>query len=407
MEYPIIIIGSGVAGLYYVKKFSPVNYLILERENRIGGRVFNIKWNNRQISLGGGVIKPTNKYTLDLCKEYGLETSEFSSSYHFVDYEGNIPTIPNEKYFYNENKNIIEFMRKVYRQNSNEIKRMKLSFNEFLEKYFNFKISKTIKKNLLYLSDLNADPGQVLQDDVIHELLRVADFKLMSIKSGGYTLLLKKLLEKIDQNNIKLNTCVVSINRIAKKYQLVCSDGSNYYCEKLVIATEKNPHIQLNIPNISSIYNLVDGCEYIRVYSYWKNGHGLTSSMRTQNLPGKVILIDDKVLMACYTEYYNAKRLLKLLEKNSKEDQLQIIYDLLNNSGITVPKPDDIIFKFWNVGTHYLNPNTDFKIMRNMIKNMALEENVYLVGEIFASTHGWVDSAIESVELLYNETNNA
>ncbi len=402
MEYSTIIIGAGSAGLYYVKKFKPENYLILDREDRIGGRIYNKKWNGTQISLGGGVIKPTNKYTLNLCKEYGLETSEFISSYHFIDYLGKTP---NEKNFYKENKIIIDFMRQVYKKNKEEIQRLKLTFDEFLLYYFNFEVSKVIKKNILYLTYLNADPGYVLEDETIYELLRVSDFKLCFIKNGGYTSLLDKLKEGVEQN-IKLNTNVKIINRVGKKYILECDNGLVYSCDKLVIATEKNPNIFINIPNVNNIYKLVDGCEYIRVYAYWKNGHKIKNSIKTQNLPGKVILMNDKVLMACYTEYYNAKRLYKFLVKNNKDDQLNIIFDLLNNSGISVDRPDDITFKFWKVGTHYLNPNTDFTDMRNKIKDLAINENVHLIGELFASSHGWVDSALESVELLYNEIKN-
>ncbi len=398
-----IIIGSGFAGLYYVHKFKPEEFLILERENRIGGRIYNIEWNGSNISLGGGVIKPTNKYTLELCKEFGLETSDYVSSYHFLDYQGDIP---NEKQFHKDNKIIIDFMRNIYNKNINEIIRLKLSFDEFLLKYFDFKISKVIKKNLLYLSYLNADPGYVLESETIYELLRVSDFKLSFIKSGGYNSLLDKLIDKVGRKNIKLNTCVVTINRKISKYEIICSDETIYTCDKLIIATEKNPKISINIPNVNSIYEMVDGCEYIRVYGYWKNGHGLTNSNRTQNLPGKVIKMDDKVLMACYTEYYNARRLHNLLSKNSKKDQMDIVYNLLINSGINVPKLDDIIYKYWNIGTHYINPTVKFKDLRNKIKKLAKEENVYLIGELFASSHGWVNSALESVVLLENEINN-
>ena len=58
--YETIIIGAGFAGLYYAYKFNPKKYLIIERENRIGGRVYNIKWHDVQISLGGGAIKYDN-----------------------------------------------------------------------------------------------------------------------------------------------------------------------------------------------------------------------------------------------------------------------------------------------------------------------------------------------------------
>ena len=107
--------------------------------------------------------------------------------------------------------------------------------------------------------------------------------------------------------------------------------------------------------------------------------------------------------MTCYTECDRASELNNLLEKNNKEQQIEIIYKLMINSGIQVEKPDDFIYVYWGVGTHYPKPNLDFKNMRKQIKNVATELNIYLVGEVFAESHGWVDCALESVNSLFND----
>lgn len=402
MEYHTIIIGAGFAGLYYINKFNVQNYLVLERENRIGGRVFNIQWNNSQISLGGSVVKYSNKYTLDLCAKYGLETDEFVSIYHFVDFEG---TIPNEKDIFDSNKKIIKYLRNLYKKHSDEVIKLKLTFDEFLLKYLDFDVYRMIKQRLLYLTYLNADVQYTLDNETIYELLRIEDFKLKYIKPNGYTILLEKIKQSIPDSNIKLNTNVTKINRLGSKYFISCSNGQSYVCERLVLATEKNPKISIDIPNVNQVYDMVDGCEYIRVYAYWKNGHGITNSIKTQNVPGKVIVINPNILMACYTEYYNASRLYKLFGKNSKEDNINLITSILNNSYIKVSAPDDFMFKFWNVGTHFFIPGTTFDHLRSEIKNIATNLNVHLIGELFAESHGWVDSAIQSVELLYDDLN--
>ncbi len=252
---------------------------------------------------------------------------------------------------------------------------------------------------------MDADVEYVLQDENINELLRVAEFKLKSIKNGGYTLLLNELLEKLEnyKDKIKLNCNIIKISKIDNNFLIEDSKGEQYICNKLVIATPKNNNIQFDfkddiklLSRINNIYDSVSGKSYIRVYTYHEKGHGLKNSMFTSNIPGKVIIMSKKIIMACYTESINALELYNLLLKNNKQKQLDIVFKLLKNSNIHVSKPNDIIYHFWDIGTHYINPNVNYNELKKNIQELT-KENIILIGELFASNHGWVDSAIESV----------
>jgi monoamine oxidase len=400
-----IIIGAGIAGLYYVYKSKINDYLILEKNDRIGGRIYNIKWNNEQISLGGGVIKEDNHNTLTFVKELKLENNllDFTSIYHFVDLKGNEP---NENLYHKSNKTIIDYLRKVFNEKKDEIKNLSLTFKQFLLYYLDYNVYKIVHDSILYKSYMDADVNYVLQDENIYELLRVSEFKLKSLKNGGYNLLINKLLEKLGnyKNKIKLNCNIIKISKINNNFIIENSNGEKYNCNKLVIATPKNNNIQFDFYNtelinrINNIYNSIDGKPYIRVYTYHEKGHGIKNSMFTSNIPGKVIIMSDKIIMACYTENANALELYNLLYKNNKNKELQIniVYNLLKNSNIHITKPDDIIYKFWDIGTHYINPNINYNKLKKNIQELT-KENIILIGELFARNHGWVDSAIESV----------
>ena len=54
--YDYIVIGAGIAGITYSYTNKSDNFVILERNDYIGGRILNISWHDEQISLGGGVI---------------------------------------------------------------------------------------------------------------------------------------------------------------------------------------------------------------------------------------------------------------------------------------------------------------------------------------------------------------
>lgn len=397
-----IIIGAGIAGIYYIHKFKLTDYIILEKDDRIGGRIFNITWHDKQISLGGAIIKYSNNNTLKLIKELNFELTSFSSSYHLIDLDKNL----SKEEIYNSNKIIIKYLRKIYKKNKNEIIKMSLSFKEFLLKYLDYQISRPIIDNLLYKTYLDADVSYTLKDETIYELLRIDDLKLFSINNGGYTLLLNKLIEKNKIKNILTNKNVIKIEKNEDKF-LVYTLNEIYSCNKLVLATDKYAKINFNFDlgcEITDIYNLVNSSAYIRIYTYHKNGHGLTYSIRTSNIPGKINIINDNILMACYTESYDAIELQKILEKNNKIDQIEIIYKILLNTNINITKPDDIIHKFWNCGIHYFEPNTNYNKMREKIKLLS-SKNIYLIGELFSSSHGWVDNALDSVNKLYEDIN--
>lgn len=409
MIYDEIVIGAGVAGLYWVSKTKPTNYLLLEKSNRIGGRIYNIEWNESQISLGGGIIKSSNNYTIELANEYGLDLADGISKYEMIDWvkeDGNDTDKPNEDDFYTLNSNLIKYLKKIYQTNKKEIVDNKINFEEFLDLYVELKISHLIKSNLLYKTYFNADVSSVLYDE-IDELLRTSNFHFKYIKNGGYTLLLDKLIDIVGKKNIITNTNVIEIKKQLETYEIVTDTNIIYKTKKIILATESNNGIIYNFSNqettnkLNQLYQIVSGSKYIRIYSYHTNSHGLKYSYKTSGLAGKVIKINDNILMCSYTEDIDAIRLKKLLKNKPKETQCKIIYELLNKCGIPITKPDDIIIKFWVSGVHYNNPGYDKRIKKSLISELK-KENIIVIGECISDSHGWINSALESVELVLN-----
>ena len=413
MIYEEIVIGAGIAGLYWICKTKPANYLVLEKSNRIGGRIYNIEWNGCQISLGGGIIKASNKYTIELANEFGFNLASGISKYEMIDWvevnksdKTDKTDKPNEDNFYTLNTNLIKYLKKIYQSNKREIDNDGINFEEFLDLYVELKISQIIKSNLLYKTYFNADVYSVLYDE-IDELLRTEDFHFKYIKDGGYTLLLEKLIKIVDKKNIKTNTNVIEIKKQSEIYEIITSTNVIYKTKKIVLATESVNNIIYNFSNhetmnkLNHLYRMVSGSNYIRIYSYHANSHGLKYSYKTSGFVGKVIIINNNILMCSYTEEIDAIRLKKLLKNKSKETQCDIIYKLLNKCDIPITKPSDIIIKFWNSGVHYNNPGYDKQIKKSLMSELK-KENIIVIGECISDSHSWVNSALESVELVLN-----
>jgi hypothetical protein len=406
ITYDEIIIGCGIAGLYWCYKTKPSNFLILEKSDRIGGRVFNIDWNGFQISLGGGIIKSTNDLTIKLSNELNLELGNSKSKYHMIDLETRTENInkPNEDNFYESNKIIIKYLKKTFEKNKDQIKKNKLTWNEFLDLYLDLKTSTTIKLNLLYKSYSCADIESVFEHE-IDELLRTGDFNILFIKQFGYTGLLNKLVDIVNKTNILTNNEITHIIKEDNLFKIITKQNQIFMAKKIILATEAKSNINFELGEstnnkLNSLYKMSSGSNYIRVYSYHCNSHGLECSYRTNGLVGKVIVINPNVLMCCYTEESQAVELNNLLSKNSKQEQIEIIYKLLKNSSIPIKtKPDDIICKFWSSGIHYNTIDYDEENKINLQKKLR-DSNVIVIGESVSNSHGWVNSALESVDFI-------
>ena len=83
--FDFIIIGGGIAGLYSAYKIKKNNprkkILLLEANNRLGGRAGNVNFHGESIPIGAGVgRKNKDKLLLSLLKELKIQYNDFIAS---------------------------------------------------------------------------------------------------------------------------------------------------------------------------------------------------------------------------------------------------------------------------------------------------------------------------------------
>jgi hypothetical protein len=399
--YDYIVIGAGIAGLTYAYRNKSNNFIILEKNDYIGGRIKNIKWNDSFISLGGGVFLPSHSYVLDLCREFNIETKDYTSIYHLNDLKGDTPNNP---LYYKDFEIIYKSLVKKYYKHEKKIKEQKLNFTQFLELYFDYSIYEIIINNSLYSTNFNADPGLFLENEFLYDCLRIKDDKMMFIKSNsetenGYDLIINNIIKNIGINNIKINTNVSLINFKDNLYEII-SNNQSFLTKKLVLATDIKSNIKFNLPNqiiciLNKLYKNIGYEPYIRIYSYHRDGHNLKNSCKTRGIIGKTIIMNKNILMICYNESYYATNLNNLLNNKSKENQIEILYKLFKNHNLEITKPDDIYIQYWEVGMHYSKPGFSIDEDLGLLKN---NHNLEVIGELVAKSHGWVNSALSSIK---------
>lgn len=410
--YDYIIIGGGLAGLYAYERLKEkdftLNILLLEKNNRIGGRMKEQEFHGTNIKLGGGIVDDNCYNMLKILKKYKINTNESD----FIHIDTNLPKFDMNgmiasikyRYFEETGKNIKITSIWPFSAMTVPKKRLSLTVDEFLKKHYH---EETIKLFYLYADYLDF-PNQDINDFImaypIDDLKRVP----MHICSFKFNDLLSKLSHK---KNIVLEYEVKNIKKVKCKPQSgygelieeeVFSVNEQYYSRNIITATTVNCLKRLFK---YEFLNEIKSVPFYRKYIYSDN---LTDypygEIMAKNEIKKMIKFTDNVIMAVYCESDNAQFWYKVQEEEKNKPNLsnKIFLKLLkeNNPKLEMNILDEI-HQYWNEGIHYYTPNTMDR-EQWIISHMNPEPNVYVIGEMMGIKQGWMEAALESVVLLFD-----
>jgi hypothetical protein len=392
MIYDYIIIGSGFGGLYTaynIKKTQPEKkFIILEKNNEIGGRCGYISFHGMNVPIGAGIgRKDTNPLLIELCKELKINIKETLS---VVEYSSVL-----ENYF--DINKILEYLRKKYNKNKQMYRKM--TFREFgtsiLGEYY---------YNLFVLSNGYSD----FEDASVPETLY--DYGIEDNAGGWIKLfipwseLLQKMVQHIHPENIIFNKEVHGIAKMIDKYD-VMTTGTTYSTNKIIIATTING-IRKLLPQYP-IYKQIHGQPFIRIYAKFDKSIELYVKEYTV-VPyplQKIIPMNHEkgIYMIGYADNKNAMILHDYIRNNSNKN---IIFQKLVEKSLGIPENYaqiiDMIYIFWENGTHYYEPLSDEYDDREEFIRLAQkpEPNIYVAGEAVSKCQGWVEGALESVKAI-------
>jgi len=403
--YDIIIIGSGMSGLYTaynIQKVSPnTSFLILEKFHKewIGGRTSNETFYGTQVVTGAGIgRKDTNPLLIHLMKELRIPFREFHS---IMDYSPLFKPVDVEK--------VINQLRLLYKKHTDL---HELTFKQFFIKMLGNNEYKQFIISAGYTDYENADLYETLYNYGMDD------------NKGGWTGLfipwkrmVHTLYDKIGSSHFKFHNNIVSIQKIREKpclFEIINEKGAAYYCNKVVLATTISG-IQKLISDKHGIYNQIHGQTFLRLYGKFNKKSATIMQQYVPNymiVPGplqKIIPIDANkgVYMIAYSDNVNAI-LLKDHLKNTTENR-KLYCDLIEKS-IGIPSGSLVIIAikdfYWPIGTHYYEPlhKSQFK-NRNAFLKIAQhpEKGLLVVGEAVSRYQGWTEGALMSVEAVLNK----
>jgi hypothetical protein len=397
MIYDVIIIGSGISGLYAaynIKKMSPdTSFLILEKYKKkwIGGRTSNESFYGAEIVTGAGIgRKSKDKLLYKLLDELDLKTYEFTSTPH---YSSLIQPL--------DLKKVMTYLRAAYKT----IKGPPPSFRNFAKPILG---EKTYNQFIL-----TAGYSDFEEEDAYETLYAYGmEDNYLPLKAFyvPWRKMVLKLAAKIGPAHFKFSN---TASKITKTHDNPCrfiidtEQGHKYMCNKVIVATTISG-IRKLLPN--PIYKDIEGQPFLRLYGKFSKQSIPVLKEYVKEctyLPGplqKIIPInpDSGIYMIAYNDNNNTLAL-----KNDLDDTAQnrdFYCHLLEKSlGICGGSLHLISIKsfYWPIGTHYYKPLNEglYKDRDEFIdRAQHPEKGILVIGEVVSKHQGWTEGALDSVK---------
>ena len=395
MLYDVIVIGAGIAGLYAAtrmrKKLGPhARILVLEKHKRrwVGGRADNELFQGVNVVSGAGIgRKAKDRLLMELLREYKIPHSEFTVSKQYA------RTIETPV----DTKATLKFLRLVFARDPR--KWQGKSFKQFASAVLGERAYNEYMVCAEYTDYEHAD---------VYETLYM--YGLEDNESGwkGVKIPWHDLIEKMAKTlDIQFSRDVNRVLPVTEDYFIVeTEDERRYDCSQVIVASTITSLRKL-FPKCR-MYKEIEGQTFLRLYGKFDKQSAEIMSREVPKMtivPGplrKMIPMGEGVYMIAYTDNKSAEKLKPVLP-NTMENREFFCRMLEKALGIekNTLKMTAMREYYWSVGTHYYKPRQYIdkpyeEFLRNLQHPMP---GVTVVGEVVAENHGWVEGALESVEL--------
>ena len=395
MKYDIIIIGSGIAGLYAaynIKKTSPnTSFLILEKNKKkyIGGRVKTDLFYGTEIVTGAGIgRKKKDKLLYKLLNELKFKTNEFKFKPFYSNMFKPISV-----------KDTIEYLKAEFKK----YKGPRVTFKQFAKNLLGDKVYDQFLLSVGNTDYENADIYDTLYDYGMDD-----DYCCFNAFRVPWRQLIMRMAKIIGKNHFRFSTNVSEIRSDALENTFIINSDNKkqYKCDKVIIATTITG-IRALLPY--PIYNKIEGQPFLRLYGKFnKNSIPIMKEYVKGYtcLPGplqKIIPMnpDNGIYMISYSDNKNTLKLKNNLE-NTKDNR-NLCCELLETA-LGIPKNSlnltAIKAYYWQIGTHYYKPlnQSIYKDRSEFIKiAQHPKKGILVVGEVVSKNQGWVEGALKSV----------
>lgn len=401
MSYDIIIVGSGLAGLYSaynILKMDPgCKILILEQYNRkwLGGRSSNETFYDTTIVTGAGIGRRDKDYLLlDLLKELKIPSKP-------------CPVYKNYSSAIKEPVDILAVMRLLRKEYKKCKVPPKCTFKEFAKKVLGSKMYDAFTTSAGYTDYENEDVYETLFEYGFEDNGEWMGFTL------NWKRLVETLYEKIGPTNFLFEEKVVSlVNQRDGLFQIVTGKCDKFISQKVIIATTITGVMNL-VPGAKkrdSIYRQIHGQPFLRMYGKFnkKSADIMREKVPCQTIvPGPMhkmipMSFEKGVYMIAYADNEGATFFKDHLE-NTPENRAY--WCECTEKALDIPSGTLVLQGikdfYWPIGTHYYGVLKGYKSRAEFIKKAQHPmAGLLVVGELISENQGWTEGALESVKAV-------
>lgn len=430
MIYDIIIIGGGIGGLYtaykLLQKNNKLNILLLEKNNYLGGRIktFRKKINdhNYQFEEGAGRFNKNHKLLFKLLKELELDKYliKINSIITFLP-SGN--TYNNKEQFIGKSpflyiKKVINFYEKHDTLNYSKIQTY--TFCEYAAKILDPDELKFVidsfgyYKQLVSMNAFNAIKlfGKGMNSSLqFYSLACGFDMIINKLKENilnlGGKIMIKQYVKNIEYYNGRTNK-----NNLFSIYVKSNKINTVYQAKKCILAIPKPDLLKFNILNNNLVIkNLLNSIRYkslCRIYSIFnkKDIWFKDISKTTTNNNSRYIIPIDKengLIMISYSDSKFADSWNKLDKLSKKELIGELQKNIYKTFHQKIMKPIFTKVCYWKLGTAFWKKNKNSCVISKKILQPFLYVPLYICGENYSETQGWMEGALETSKLIVSK----
>jgi len=446
--WDIICVGGGISSAYMCSKikkdFPHINILVIEKNDRIGGRLYSVDSN-------GSILNDVNKDELGGMRFYKTGMAKISK---LVDELGlntiDIPQYNPHNIFYFKG---IQYNRHDFRINGLTVNDfIGAGINNFHNIYFkgidvdnisNKDYDNSILKNINVRDFLkmfaNATDNDVdayisyngydtYTDDIQSSMFvsrnNVYNGTQQYVKEGIMEIVVR--LFKQSNVTIKLNISVSSIIKDNNGVNIINTRDNNgeqsqYKCKYLIMGLTSSAIDTINSNKPIPINkNRLKMMSYSKQFAYFKcflqfkpdtiwwrtNNKSLSTRGKstTDLIIRQVHYYDNEDLLIYNTDKY-AEELGKKFNDNKLKASKEVFNMVQKMHSFKLPEPeyDYTVYKYWKCGNNKWKIGANISdFVKKIPDGYSDQSNIYIIGDTYSSYQGWIIGAIETVDIAYS-----
>ena len=426
--YDIVVIGGGLAGLfttYQIHKKNPqTNVLLIEKENRFGGRVYTYKDQHMTVEAGAGRFNGSHRLLMNLIKDLGLASKlnknnnnmvfRPADSTSLVEYSEThsalgtktlktLKTLPNASLIHHLVVQSATFSKQYLQHHT---------LSQYAHKVLTKPQVEYIKRSLGYYSEL------VIMNayDALKLLQSLGPTNTFYGLQGGLEQIIQRMETILRKNpNIHLlkHTMVTNITYKNPIFNIY-TNNAHYECKTCVCALPKPALLTLPIfKSIRPLIHKVTCGTLCRIYTQYEPENVWFRDIERFTTDNDLRMVipynrDEGILMISYSDNLFADKWEKMYqEKGIREVNKHIREQMLESTGIHIPLPKRTKMFYWECGVGYWAVGADSKTVAEKIIQPFPDMPLFVCGENYSENEQqWIEGALETSKTVFSRLPN-